>query len=265
MLVDGVDVPLLVERLRPDRAAAVAQDVEREYVGRPLLGLGPQHRDDALHGLAGHALAGADDGHQLVEQALRQRDLVGRAVQCDLVAAYVDVGGEGVLDQREVLVAGTEKADHVDAVGHHNYMLGAGSGLGVCPTACHECPVGRPFAWGMEVSMLRESTDSAVGPLRGQPAEGWRGRWGVATRSRWPVIGPGCAERRQFAATRRGSGLKPGRVARTARRSVRRLAAQPSAARPERQSITGRPDLIRGAARVEPPSPKSAYSARPRG
>ena len=44
VLVDRVDVALLVQRLRPDRAAAVGQDVERQHLGRPLAGLGAQHR-----------------------------------------------------------------------------------------------------------------------------------------------------------------------------------------------------------------------------
>ena len=59
---------------------------------------------------------------QLLEEPLGQRDLGGLAVEGDLVAAHVDVGVEGALDQAEVLVAGTEQGDHVDAVGHHHLV-----------------------------------------------------------------------------------------------------------------------------------------------
>ena len=55
--------------------------------------------EDPLDGLGGDALAGADDRHQLVEQPLGEGDLAGLAVQGDPVAADVDVGVEGLLDQ----------------------------------------------------------------------------------------------------------------------------------------------------------------------
>ena len=42
----------------------------------------------------------------------------------DPVAADVDVRVEGLLDETEVLIAGPEQADHVDAVGNHDGVLG---------------------------------------------------------------------------------------------------------------------------------------------
>ena len=81
----------------------------RQHVGRALGGLRAEHRDHALDGLGGDALAGADDRHQLVEHALGEGHLGGLAAQRDLVAADVDVGVEGLLHQREVLVAGSEQ------------------------------------------------------------------------------------------------------------------------------------------------------------
>ena len=87
--------------------------------------------DRALDRLGGDALAGADDRDQLVEEPLDQRHLGGLAAQGDLVAADVDVGVEGLLDEGEVLVAGAEQRHHVDAVGHHD-------GVGR-----HSIPVGR--------------------------------------------------------------------------------------------------------------------------
>ena len=120
LLVDRLDVALLVERLGPDRATAVGQDVEAQHVGRTLLRLGAQHLHDALDRLAGHALTGADEGDDLVEQALGDRDLGGLAGERDPVAADVDGRVEGALDQPEVLVARAQDRDHVDAVGDHD-------------------------------------------------------------------------------------------------------------------------------------------------
>ena len=97
-------------------------------------GLGAQHADGALDGLGGDALAGADDRDQLVEQPLDQRDLGGLAAQRDLVAADVDVGVEGLLDEREVLVAGAEEGHHGDAVGHHDRV--GGQVPASCRTRC---------------------------------------------------------------------------------------------------------------------------------
>ena len=71
----------------------------RQHVGGTLVGLRAEHADGALDGLGGHALAGADDRDELVEQPLGERDLGGLAAQRDLVAADVDVGVEGLLDQ----------------------------------------------------------------------------------------------------------------------------------------------------------------------
>ena len=110
VLVDGVDVPLLVQRLRPDRAAAVGQDVEAQHVGGPLLGLRAQHADRPLDGLGGQPLAGAHDRDQLVDQPLGERQLGGLAAQRDVVAPDVDVGVERLLDQREVLVVAARAA-----------------------------------------------------------------------------------------------------------------------------------------------------------
>ena len=117
LLVDRLDVALLVDRLGPDRAAAVGQDVEAQHVGRALLRLGAQHLDDPLDGLAGDALAGADERHDLVEQALGDGDLGRLAGERDPVATDVDGGVEGPLDQPEVLVSRAQDRHHVDAVG----------------------------------------------------------------------------------------------------------------------------------------------------
>ena len=140
VLVDRVDVALLVERLRADRAAAVAQDVEAQHVGRPLGGLGAQHGVHPLDGLGREALTGADDRDQLVEEPLGEGDLAGLAAHRDPVAADVDLGVEGALDDPEELVAGAEQADHVDAVGDDDRVLGRGS-------VSHGGPGGLPFRW----------------------------------------------------------------------------------------------------------------------
>jgi hypothetical protein len=125
VLVDRVDVPLLVEGLRADRAAPVAQDVEGQHLGRTLGGLEAEHADDALDGLGGDTLAGADDRDQLVDEPLGERDLARLTVQRDAVSTHVDIGSEGLLDQREVLVSRSQDTDHVDAVGHHDDVTSA--------------------------------------------------------------------------------------------------------------------------------------------
>ena len=120
---------------------------------------------DPLDGLGGDALAGADDRHQLVEQPLGERDLAGLAVQGDPVAADVDLGVEAALDQAEVLVPGTEQADHVDAVGHHDGVTGLVSVPDGC--VCHGCPGGRPFwSTGSDAPRLRRADCPSPQPFR---------------------------------------------------------------------------------------------------
>ncbi len=101
VVVDRVDVPLLVERLGPDRAAAVGEDVQRQHVGRALGARAgrPQHGGDALDGLGCQPLAGADHGDELVHHLLAEGDGLGRTGDRDLVAADVDVGVEGLLQR----------------------------------------------------------------------------------------------------------------------------------------------------------------------
>ena len=91
VLVDRVDVALLVQRLRPDGAAAAGQDVERQHLGRALVGALLEHADDAADGVRGQRLALGDQLQQLGEDALGQRVVGRRAGQGDLVAADVDV------------------------------------------------------------------------------------------------------------------------------------------------------------------------------
>ena len=113
VLVDRVDVALLVQRLRPDRAAAVADDVHRQNVGRTLAGLAAEHRDRPLDGVAVERLAGVDDDEQLVDQPLDQRHLRAHAAQRDLVAADVHVEQrERPFDGPQQLVTRSEERDH---------------------------------------------------------------------------------------------------------------------------------------------------------
>jgi hypothetical protein len=92
VLVDGVDVALLVERLGPDRPAAGGQDVVGEHVRRAGVLPAGQHGDDALHGVAGEALTGAQHGDQLGDDVDGQLDRGVRTGEVDLVAADVDAG-----------------------------------------------------------------------------------------------------------------------------------------------------------------------------
>ena len=142
--------------------------LRREHVGRALRGLRAQHRDHALDGLGADALAGADDRDQLVEHPLGQRHLGRLAAQGDLVAAHVDVGVEGLLHQGEVLVAGAEQRDHVDAVGHDDGVQGlvAAARVGGFSHRARQCygrvrmpHAGRPFSGTLTVTLGRDRWD----------------------------------------------------------------------------------------------------------
>ena len=124
--VDGVDVALLVERLRADRAAAVAQDVERQHLRGALLGLGPEHHDAPLDRVGREALAGADHGDELVEEPLDQRHLAAIPVDGHLVAADVDVRVELPLDDPEELVSWAEDGDDRQTVRQHDRVARKG-------------------------------------------------------------------------------------------------------------------------------------------
>jgi hypothetical protein len=110
VLVDGVDVALLVERLGPDGLAAARDDVEAEHLGRGSVA-GGEHADGAADGVGSDLLAAGGELHELGEDAFGERDVGGGAGQGDLVAAHVHVGGEEFLGDAQVLVAGAEQAE----------------------------------------------------------------------------------------------------------------------------------------------------------
>ena len=68
VLVDRVDVPLLVQRLGPDGAAAGGQDVQGQHVGRPDARLPAQHGDAALDRVGGQLGARSPAADQLLEE-----------------------------------------------------------------------------------------------------------------------------------------------------------------------------------------------------
>jgi hypothetical protein len=205
-LVDRLDVALLVERLGPDRAAAVGQDVEAQHVGGPLVGLGAQHLDDPLHRLAGDALPGAHQRHDLVQQALGRGDLGRLAGERDPVAADVDAGVEGALDEAEVLVAGAQDGDHVDAVGDDHGVGRSLLGGAWLVRGSHGCPCGRPSGSVAERHHATEraaygppegtGTPSATCPLaqtrdsliRDEPPSTWKWVWNTVCPAPAPVL-----------------------------------------------------------------------------
>jgi hypothetical protein len=65
VLVDGIDVPFLIERLRSDCLAACGQDVVGEHVGGTGFLARNDHRANALDRVCGEALAGAQHRDQL--------------------------------------------------------------------------------------------------------------------------------------------------------------------------------------------------------
>ena len=120
VLVDRLDVALLVDRLGPDGAAAVAHDVEGQHLGRPVVATADQHREAALDHLRGERLALAHQAEQRVDQAGCQSVVGGRAGQRDLVAAHVHVADQHPLDHLQQLVPAAQQRDHGHRLGHHD-------------------------------------------------------------------------------------------------------------------------------------------------
>jgi hypothetical protein len=129
--VDRVDVPLLVERLRPDRAPAPGQDVEAEHLGRPLRLAGLQHPERVPDGVGGQRLPRGDELEQLLEQPHGEGVVRRVATDRDLVAADVDVAGQRLFDDPQQLVPGTEQGDHGLRTGNDDLGL-SGALAGGC-------------------------------------------------------------------------------------------------------------------------------------
>ena len=123
VLVDGVRVALLVQRLGPDGAAAGGQDSDREHVRRADAALGAEHGRGPLDRVRGQVGALAQQLDQLVEERGNQSGLRRAPGRGDLVAADVDVGVEFPLNDVQQLVPGTEQADHRMIGGYHDLHL----------------------------------------------------------------------------------------------------------------------------------------------
>jgi hypothetical protein len=104
VLVDGVDVALLVQRLGTDVLAAPGQDVQAQHLGRTLAGVGAEDAQGARDRVRGELLSGLEEFEQLLEQPDRHGVVGGCAGDGDLVAAHVDVAVEAALDDIEELV-----------------------------------------------------------------------------------------------------------------------------------------------------------------
>ena len=109
VLVDGVDVALLVQRLGTDVLAAPRQDVQAEHLGRAGPGVGGEDAERAADRVRGEVLAGLDQFEQLLEQADGDGVVGRRAGDGDLVAADVDVAVEAALDDAQQFVARAEQ------------------------------------------------------------------------------------------------------------------------------------------------------------
>src|SRR5262249_12870331 len=110
VLADGVDVPLLARRLRPDRATlGAAEHLVREDLARSLGRA--HHLDRTPHTRDVERLPLLQQEHELFEQP---GDLLGLvALDGDLRAAHEDVGvGKGSLNEPEELIAVAEQASH---------------------------------------------------------------------------------------------------------------------------------------------------------
>ena len=135
VLVDRVDVALLVERLGPDRLAAARQDVEGQHLGRRLVPVASASTTLCRTASGVSASTAVDDGDQLGDDALGQRDVGRSAGQGHGVAAHVDVGGEESFECAQILVGGTEQAHH--EVGRNIDAAAYGRRGGVCLAGCH--------------------------------------------------------------------------------------------------------------------------------
>ena len=125
VLVDGVRVALLVQRLGPDGPAAGGQDANGQHVGRAHAALGAQHGRGPLHRVGGQVGALAQQLEELFEQVGDQSGLRRVAGRGDLVAADVNVGVELALDHVQEFVAGSKQADHGMVGRDHDLHLGS--------------------------------------------------------------------------------------------------------------------------------------------
>jgi hypothetical protein len=105
VLVDRLDVALLVERLGPDGAAPVAQDVERQHVGRLAAVRLAQHRALRSTESAVSVSPLASSASSCSNSSTPEGVVGGLAGQRDLVAADVHVAGEHALHGAQDLVA----------------------------------------------------------------------------------------------------------------------------------------------------------------
>ena len=97
VLIDSVDVALLVHRLGPDSATAIAQNVRAEDFARTCSRA--QKSDGALNRFGGECLPRTQHDEHLAHEGVDGRDVVGRPADHDLVAASEEFGvGEGALD-----------------------------------------------------------------------------------------------------------------------------------------------------------------------
>ncbi len=128
--VDGVHVPLLVEGLGPDRPPPRRQDALGQHLGRVQFADLAGHADDALDGVLGEALAGADDGHHLGEHLGALGNAFRGAVQRDLVAADVHIGVQRALEDAEETVTRPDDVHHGDGRGDRHASGRGGTGLG---------------------------------------------------------------------------------------------------------------------------------------
>src|SRR5690348_11926057 len=84
----------------------------------------------------------------------------------------MDLRVEGALDDAEVLVAGAEQADHVDAVRDDHGVTRGVRGCPLVVAVSHGCPCGRPLQIGGFVPLhatgaAETGPASNVGPWRG--------------------------------------------------------------------------------------------------
>jgi hypothetical protein len=105
-------------KVGPDGATPAGQDGQAQDVGGPLDRLLAEQAEQPLDRVGREGVTSLEQGDELAEQPGGPLDLHGVTGHGDLVAADVDVGAEGALDETQQLIRGAEQTDHALRPGH---------------------------------------------------------------------------------------------------------------------------------------------------
>ena len=244
---DGVDVALLVDRLRRDPLAApapddVVQDVDRAPVLR-------HHAADGVDGLRRERHALLDELAELAQHGARPLDVGLLAVQRQLVAAQVDAGAEAV---GQVRSTSSPRDESSRASSSETVRVSRGTRI-QCSDG-HGGPAPRPRQGSSSRSTV-SSSPSTMPSSTATSASRRPGRTGGRRRGCSSSIAARAAPRR------RGTGAPSSSTSRRCRRR-RRGPRWGSRRPPARRGSRGRPSARGGGARRRPPRRARRPAAR---